>query len=120
MTRSGSSGEDLAARFLSERGYRIVARNWRAGRQGELDIVARDGSTLVIVEVKTATGSTFGHPVSWVTPRKMRRLAALAEAFLAEHTEPADAVRFDVIAVDARKRPPDIVHLTDAFRPAGA
>lgn len=117
MRSSGPAGEELAARFLGERGMRIIARNWRSGRLGELDIVARDGDALVIVEVKTVTTPRFGHPLSWVTPKKTAHLAALAEAFLAQYGELVDAVRFDVVAVDARKRPPAVLHLKDAFRP---
>ena len=117
MRRSGPRGEDTAARFLEERGFRIVARNWRAGKAGEIDIVARDGGALVIVEVKTATGVGFGEPLSWVTPRKLRQLAALAELFVSQTTETFECVRFDVVAIRAGKGRPQITHLRDAFRP---
>ena len=117
MSVSGAGGEAMAATYLAEAGYVILARNWRAGRAGELDIVAQKGGTLVIVEVKTATGERFGNPVAWVTQRKQRQLARLTQMFLAEHDGPFDAVRFDVIAVNARKHPPTLEHLVDAFRP---
>jgi len=117
MRRSGPIGEERAARHLLEEGYELLARNWRAGRTGELDIVARLGATLVVVEVKTAAQRQFGDPISWVTPRKQAQIARLAEAFLAQYGERVDGVRFDVIAVDARKDPPELMHLADAFRP---
>ena len=114
--RSGPLGEDLAARHLVSQGFRIVARNWRAGRSGELDIVALDGRTLVIVEVKTATGGAFGDPVTWVSARKQRQLASLAGAFLAGYEGTFDQVRFDVVAIRLDVQPPDMRHIRDAFR----
>lgn len=85
---------------------------------GELDIVARDGETLVVVEVKARTSRRFGSPVEAVTPQKQRRLAHLASAFLARHGLRGDRVRFDVAAVDDPAGGPVVVTLvTDAFRP---
>jgi len=122
MRRSGPEGEAAAARMLERAGWRIVARNWRAGRTGELDIVALDGRTLVIVEVKAAAREGYGDPVARITPAKQRQLARLAQAFVAVYTaagrsEPVDAVRFDVVTVDLRVAPPTLAHLVDAFRP---
>jgi len=117
MRQSGRRGEEIAAQFLEERGFRIAARNWRAGKAGELDIVAWDGGALVVVEVKTATGAGFGEPLAWVTPRKIRQLAALAERYVAESAETFDSVRFDVVVVRAVEGRPRITHLRDAFRP---
>ncbi len=113
---SGVRGEELAAEHLRNAGMRIVARNWHAGRLGELDIVARDGGALVFVEVKTASGPGFGDPLRWIGHRKQHQLARLAEVFLAQHTGNHGEVRFDVVAVDLSRRPPAITHLRDAFR----
>ena len=66
--------------FLSRRSYRILARNWR-DRGGELDVVARDGGTLVFVEVKTRTSDTFALPVDSVGYEKQRKLRRLAERY---------------------------------------
>ena len=118
--RAGKAGEDLAARLLESKGYRIVARNWRAGRTGEIDIAAFDGRVLAIVEVKTARRAENGDPIAWITPAKTRQLARLAEAFIATAEHEFDAVRFDVVTVDLSTRPPIIAHSIDAFRPEPA
>jgi putative endonuclease len=77
----GRSAEALAARYLERRGYGIIARNWRCA-QGEIDLIARDGETLVFVEVRARRSSTRGLAEESVTRAKQQRLAALAEAYL--------------------------------------
>lgn len=94
----GEWGEALAAHFLQEQGLTLLDRRWRC-RQGEIDIVARDGPTLVICEVKTRTTEAFGSPIAAVTPVKVRRLRRLAAAWLQAHDEHATDVRLDVIGV---------------------
>ncbi|MFF5005325.1 YraN family protein [Streptomyces phaeochromogenes] len=100
----GKYGEDLAARRLTESGMTVLRRNWRSGRAGEIDIVARDGDALVVCEVKTRrktrrTG-TFEHPMAAVTPVKAQRLRGLAERWLQEHGgAPPGGVRIDVVGV---------------------
>lgn len=95
-------GEDAAARFLEARGCTILARNVRF-RHGELDIVARDGDTVVFVEVKTRASTTFGLPHEAVYGRKQARLRALAAAWLHDRGLDDCKCRFDVIAVLARE-----------------
>ncbi|MFL6138013.1 MAG: YraN family protein [Frankiaceae bacterium] len=100
----GRFGEDVAAEFLQRAGLRIVQRNWRC-REGELDIVARDGDELVFCEVKARSGNGFGSPVEAVTPAKVRRLRLLAARWLAEDRgagslgRGCSTVRFDVVGV---------------------
>lgn len=94
----GRHGEDVAARFLVDAGYRIVERNWR-GLRGELDIIAVDGTETVVVEVKTRQGTGYGHPAEAVTAEKLARLRRLAGQWLSEHEVRAASVRIDVIAV---------------------
>ena len=94
----GRYGEDVAVRHLEEKGWRIVERNWR-GVAGELDIVALDGPTLVVVEVKTRSGTGFGYPAEAVTLTKLTRLRRLAGQWLADHELRVDAVRIDVVGV---------------------
>ncbi len=113
---AGTKGEDVAAAELERRGVEIVARNWRAGRLGELDIVGLDGRTLCIVEVKTARGGAFGDPVTWVGPAKQEQIARVAEVFLSEFEGRYAEVRFDVATVDASARPPRVAWLKDAWR----
>ena len=100
MTRTqalGRSGEDLAVDHLEAQGYAILDRNWRCSI-GEVDIVARDGATTVVVEVKTRSGSGFGHPLEAITPVKLARLRRLAAAWCENHG-PVDRLRVDAISV---------------------
>jgi putative endonuclease len=95
----GRYGEDVAVEHLVDVGYEIVARNWRC-REGEIDILARDGATLVVCEVKTRAGVGFGSPLEAVTPVKLRRLRGLALRWLDEHKLPwVRGVRVDVLGV---------------------
>ncbi|MCQ4210551.1 YraN family protein [Streptomyces longispororuber] len=101
----GKYGEDLAARRLADAGMTVLARNWRAGRLGEIDIVARDGDAIVVCEVKTRRGrrgadGAFQHPMAAITPVKARRLRDLAERWVQEHGgAPPGGVRIDVIGI---------------------
>ncbi|MBM3462395.1 MAG: YraN family protein [Armatimonadetes bacterium] len=94
------AGEEAAACFLAERGYVILARNARL-HNGELDIVARDGRTLVFVEVKTRASVRYGKPQEAVERRKQERVRNLALAWMQNHRLNDSACRFDVIAVRA-------------------
>jgi putative endonuclease len=114
-TDLGAHGERIAAAYLTSAGLRVLERNWRC-REGELDIVAREGSALVFCEVKTRRGTGFGHPVEAVTPQKRARLRVLAQRWLAAHDEHAPDLRFDVIGVLVRpSRLPLVQHLRAAF-----
>src|SRR5215510_10985115 len=92
----GKLGEDLACRELQRRGYAILARRYRR-RGGELDIVARDGETIVFVEVKTREGCEFGAGVESVTRFKRRRMANVAMDFLVRNELAECPCRFDVV-----------------------
>ncbi|MFV0426235.1 MAG: YraN family protein [Beutenbergiaceae bacterium] len=94
----GREGEQRAQRWLRQVGMVILDTNWRC-RVGELDIVARDGSELVFVEVKTRTSTAYGHPAEAVTPAKLARIRGLAALWLREHDEHAEQVRIDVVAI---------------------
>lgn len=97
----GRIGEDLAAEFVTGLGWRILDRNWRT-RYGELDLVAADGTTLIIVEVKTRASHTFTDPVAAVTVTKLRRMRLLARQWLAAQRQGSpwwDVIRFDVVSV---------------------
>jgi putative endonuclease len=94
----GQRGEQLAADFVTGAGLRVVARNWRC-EVGEIDIVALDAGTLVIVEVKTRTGVRYGTPLEAVTPQKARRLRKLAVRWAQGSGEFFQEIRIDVVAV---------------------
>ncbi|MEU3840607.1 YraN family protein [Streptomyces sp. NPDC028635] len=106
----GRYGETLAARRLTETGHAVLERNWRAGRSGEIDIVARDGDVLVVCEVKTRRDGSFEHPMAAVTPEKAERLRALAERWIQAHGgAPPGGVRIDVVGVILPRRGAPIV-----------
>lgn len=111
----GRRGEDLACEHLSRNGLVVLSRNWRC-RHGELDIVATDGTTLVVCEVKTRSGTGFGPPVDAVTETKRRRIRRLANAWLAHYRVGSCDVRLDIVSV---LWPPDgepvVEHYEGAF-----
>ena len=111
---SGAWGEKLALRYLERRGYRLVERNYRT-RYGELDLILREGDTLVFVEVKLRRGLGFGDPIEAVTPRKQTTIRALAEQYLSDRDPAFDAIRFDVVAILVEGDQPRVHHLRDAF-----
>ena len=94
----GRQGEQLAADFLGQAGLVVLDRNWRCAH-GEIDIVAADGTTLVICEVKTRSGVAFGTPLEAVTRQKAWRQRRLAAAWLRQQGALFDEIRIDVIGV---------------------
>jgi putative endonuclease len=98
---SGSDAEDLAARFLSRHGLHVIARNYRT-RLGEIDLIARDGATLVFVEVRLRSSEGFGGAAGSIGARKQQRIAAAARQFLARLAQ-EPRCRFDVITLGARE-----------------
>lgn len=93
----GRWGEDLAAAFLEEKGYAIVERDWKSGHH-DLDIVAKDGSTLVIVEVKTRRNRLYGNPEEAIDYRKRRSLLSAINHYTKLHRI-YSSVRFDIISI---------------------
>jgi putative endonuclease len=94
----GKLGEELACEALERRGYAIVARRYRT-RYGEIDVVARQGGTIVFVEVKAKTSRSCGSAREAVTRRKRRQLISMAAGYLSMHRVNAAGVRFDVVAI---------------------
>ena len=94
----GKAGEEAAAQLLERSGMRILARNWRHGRL-ELDIVCRDGNTLVFVEVRTRSKGGLVSPAASLTPAKQRNFLQAARAYLAENEAWAFPCRFDLVCV---------------------
>lgn len=95
----GSRGEDFTVRYLQERGYRIIERNWRI-KEGEIDIVSfSPKSEIVFVEVKTRSSATFGEPLESISIEKLHRIQRLALAWLATHQRLGASYRIDVAGV---------------------
>lgn len=111
----GKLGEDLATKYLIGKGYPILARNWRNGRD-EIDIIARDGEWLVIVEVKTRTSEYFGEPETAVTNAKQKSLVRAAEAYIFAFDYKGET-RFDVIGILFDHGKVRLNHVPDAFLP---
>ncbi|MCX6268988.1 MAG: YraN family protein [Bacteroidetes bacterium] len=109
----GKAGEEAATNFLEEKGYRILERNWRFGRE-EIDIIARDGNFVVIVEVKTRTSNVFSEPEAAVTKSKQRILIRAANAFV-NYRRQGGEVRFDIVTILIRPEGTTINHIADAF-----
>ena len=119
----GQQGEQAASSYLAQAGYAIVATNWRAGRLGEIDIIATTplpkdkgrSPALVFIEVKTRRNNTQGHPLEAIDARKQQQLLKVAEHFLLKHPEYAETfcLRFDAIGIEwpNPKQPPSIHHL---------
>lgn len=96
--RLGIAGEDKAARWYTDAGYELLARNWR-GDGGEIDLVATGHGAIVFAEVKTRSSTRYGVPAEAVGPVKQRRLRALAAQFLRAHPGVRGRIRFDVVAI---------------------
>ena len=108
---TGLSGEQQAEEYLLARGYETVCRRWRA-EDGEIDLIMRDGSCLVFVEVKNRPRGFAGDGMAAVTPAKRRRMAHAALAFLAQREYQGCAARFDVVEITRD----GLRHVQDAFR----
>lgn len=104
----GAYGETMAARHLTEQGMVLLDRNWRC-RDGEIDLVLRDGPVLVICEVKTRSSDACGSPHEAVDREKVGRLRRLAAAWLRAHEVHPSDVRIDMVAVLRPRRGPSLV-----------
>lgn len=110
----GSEGESLAVTYLERHRYKILERNFRC-RGGEIDIVARDGKTIVFVEVKTRTNGHYGPPQLAVTSFKQRQISKAALTWLAKQRQLDACARFDVISITFSGQMPQIEHIPNAF-----
>ncbi len=108
---TGDRGEHLAAAFLRSRGFRILERQARISRTGEIDLIALDGETFVFVEVKTRRNPSFGSPEEAVTPSKLRRMAACAEGWRNANGLSDRPYRIDVVGIELSGGKPIIRHL---------
>ena len=110
---TGHQGEQLAVAYLRRQGLKIISQNTRL-RCGELDLVARDGDTLVFVEVKTRKSGRFGSPLEAVDGRKQRQVCRAAQEYLLKNGGFEQDIRFDVVGV-LLTEPPQIEHIKNAF-----
>ncbi|MFM6980083.1 MAG: YraN family protein [Micrococcales bacterium] len=106
----GRYGEDRACEYLERLGYQVIERNYRC-REGELDIVAQEGKTLVFVEVKTRSSQNSGHPFEAITNSKQARIRKLVAHWCEKYQVSQVQVRIDAIAVMLRGGRVAIEHL---------
>ena len=111
----GKKGEQAACKFLQQKGYEIIATNWR-NKKAEADIIARKEDLIILAEVKTRSTEYYGLPEEAVGKQKQRMMVKAAEAFLEEHKLNSE-VRYDVVAVIINEKEQKIEHIEDAFYP---
>jgi len=111
----GRLGEELAAQYLLGKGYEVLERNWR-NKHKEIDIIAKNGEELVIVEVKTRQNDDYGEPDLAVTKAKQTKLIYAANAYIFDHSLDCNT-RFDIISIVFKEGEPIIDHIVDAFLP---
>jgi putative endonuclease len=109
----GKEGEDLAARFLTKQGYKILERNYRT-RSGEIDLIALHRGEVVFVEVKTRTSNAFGAPELAVTSHKQQRMIKAALGYIRHKRLHQVPCRFDVVAISAAAEK-DVELIQNAF-----
>jgi putative endonuclease len=117
----GREAEEIAAAWLSARGYRVLARN-HALRRGEVDLVCEGEGVLCFVEVRSRSGDAYGGPEETVDRRKARRVVLAAADWAERNRAAAEGrdVRFDVVAVTFAEGPPRVAHFPAAFDADGA
>jgi putative endonuclease len=111
----GKNGEEIAASYLEDKGYKIVKRNWRFGKD-EIDIIAEHNNFLVVVEVKTRSSSFFGNPEEAVDEQKQKFLIRATHEFVMQKEIDLE-VRFDIISIVIESNKQSINHFEDAFYP---
>ena len=110
----GREGEALAGKFLEGLGFQILEKGSRT-RLGEIDLIARDGETLVFIEVKTRTSTRFGFPEEAVTWQKQRKMAKVALTYIKAQGIRDTPIRFDVVSIQGTQ----IRHIPNAFEVSG-
>lgn len=110
----GDKGEKRAADYLKDKGYEILEKNWKS-KEGEIDIIALNGETLVFVEVKTLPHASADMLQSLLGKEKRKRIVKTAKHFLIKHRQYSNSyIRFDVIVLDMQDLPP-VYHIENAF-----
>ena len=111
----GQEGENIATKYLIDKGYIILKRNFRWGH-AEVDIIAKFNSQLVVVEVKTRNTSKYGDPEQSVSLKKQQLLTQATEAYLISNNLDL-TIRYDIISIIKNQYKTEITHLEDAFWP---
>lgn len=111
----GIDSESIAIEYLLDKGYKIVKRNFKFGKSGEIDIIARHGNVLVFIEVKSRKSYEYGSPAESVPQSKRNSIFHAARGYLYVNKLDNIESRFDFIGIDLRNQPPIIEHIENAF-----
>ena len=110
--KTGNQGEEMAAEFLQQKGYEILACNYRY-KHSEIDLIVRKDNLIVFVEVKTRSSSEFGEPEAFVDSKKAVKIIEGADQYVYENNWNGN-IRFDIVSVKLGSKP-EVVHFEDAF-----
>ncbi len=110
----GRESEEIAARYLKKKGYKILERNYRT-ELGEIDIIAKQKKTLVFVEVKARKSNRFGSPKEAVTPKKQLKISMVALLYLKKTCQGNEKARFDVVTVAGQGKNAEVEIIKNAF-----
>ena len=111
----GQSGEETAVKILKKHGYKIIERNYRT-RQGEIDIIAKDGEYTCFVEVKFRKNDDFGDPGDFIDERKQQKIIKTAQYYAVKNGIYDTPMRFDAVLINAGKKKSNEEVIKDAFR----
>ncbi|MFM9837044.1 MAG: YraN family protein [Cyclobacteriaceae bacterium] len=111
--KKGKEGEDMAARFLIEKGYEIVRRNYRY-KQSEIDLIVKKDNWLIFVEVKLRSSDAYGYPEDFVDYKKAKNVIDGAEQYTYENDWQGN-VRYDIVSIRLLKDKTEIIQIEDAF-----
>lgn len=113
----GTLGEEAAVAYLDKYGYKIITRNFRVGRMGEIDIIGKDGDTLCFIEVKTRSNYSYGSPAQAVSSHKQATITRIAQIYMQDNRYYDEPVRFDIVELmmDRAGNIKDITLIQNAF-----
>jgi len=111
----GKKGEEIAAKFLLDKGFEILEMNYYASRYGEIDIIAKDGNTLVFCEVKARSTQAFGHPLEAITHAKIQKMQKAISFYLMQKNPKTKNYRIDAISIVFSPKL-EILHIENIFQ----
>lgn len=109
--QKGKYGEELAADFLIKSGYKIIDKNYKFSRYGEIDIIALEKDTLCFIEVKTRTNNNFGSGLEAVTKEKLMKITACIQKYIQDTKIKFKNYRIDVISIELKNLKPEITYI---------
>ena len=107
----GSDGEEQAIKFILNKGYKFIGKNWHYSRQAEIDLIMMDSNTLVFIEVKKRYNTNYGHPFEAITKTKIKNIKLAIHAYLKEHAQDLKFKNFRIDGIAIIQKPFSIEHL---------